>query len=102
MHNVAQGRVWTGQQAQSNGLIDSVGDLRLAVDKLKELAKVATDVDPILEYYPAPKSPLEMIAENLPLQSQGPSWSAMTQMLQNTLRDANRPKVLLAPTFDIR
>ena len=102
VHNVAQGRVWTGQQAQSNGLIDSVGDLRLAVDKLKELAKVATDVEPILEYYPAPKSPLEMIAENLPLQSQAPSWSAITKMLQNTLRDANRPKVLLAPTFDIR
>jgi protease IV len=38
---IAGGRVWTGQQALENGLIDELGGLYEAVNKARELAKVS-------------------------------------------------------------
>jgi protease-4 len=38
---IAGGRVWTGQQALENGLIDEIGGLYEAVNKARELAKVS-------------------------------------------------------------
>lgn len=39
---IAQGHVWTGQDAKANGLVDSLGDFDDAVAKAAELAKVKT------------------------------------------------------------
>ena len=101
LHTVAQGRVWTGQQALAHGLIDSVGDMQFAVDKLKALARIAPEQDPILKYYPAPKTPLEMIVENLPLQSQTHAWSRLQHAFKTAIQEAKRPQVLLAPSLNI-
>lgn len=38
--NVAQGRVWTGSQAQQRGLIDQLGGLDTAIQKAADLAKL--------------------------------------------------------------
>ena len=38
---VAQGRVWTGQQAKERGLVDSVGSYREAIDAAAKRAKLA-------------------------------------------------------------
>lgn len=38
VHEVAQGRVWTGTQAQARGLVDEVGGLRQALAYARELA----------------------------------------------------------------
>ncbi|MBQ0342571.1 signal peptide peptidase SppA, partial [Providencia rettgeri] len=40
---IAQGRVWIGQDALKNGLVDQLGDFDTAIDKAAELAKL-TDV----------------------------------------------------------
>ena len=40
IEEVARGRVWTGRQALSLGLIDEVGDIEAAVRKAKELAEI--------------------------------------------------------------
>lgn len=40
IHQIAQGRVWSGDQAQSLGLIDRVGGLLDAVQEAKNLAKL--------------------------------------------------------------
>ena len=37
---IAQGHVWTGQDAKQNGLVDSLGDFDDAVNKAAELAKL--------------------------------------------------------------
>ncbi|BDH46211.1 protease 4 [Salmonella enterica subsp. enterica serovar Choleraesuis] len=37
---IAQGHVWTGQDAKANGLVDSLGDFDDAVHKAAELAKI--------------------------------------------------------------
>jgi ClpP class serine protease len=45
---VAQGRVWTGQQAKDNSLIDEVGGLRQALAYARRAAGLAADA-PIIE-----------------------------------------------------
>lgn len=37
---IAGGRVWTGAQAKANGLVDELGDLKAALKKARELAKL--------------------------------------------------------------
>ncbi|BCG09816.1 signal peptide peptidase SppA [Buttiauxella agrestis] len=39
---IAQGHVWTGQDAKANGLVDSLGDFDDAIAKAAELAKLKT------------------------------------------------------------
>lgn len=41
VEEVAQGRIWTAQQAAENGLIDSAGSLQDAIDKAAELAGIS-------------------------------------------------------------
>ena len=45
---IAQGHVWTGNDAKANGLVDALGDFDDAVAKAAELAKIAT---PQLSWY---------------------------------------------------
>ena len=40
---IAQGRVWTGQQAKELGLVDELGGLERALALAKERAKIAAD-----------------------------------------------------------
>ena len=40
IHEIAQGRVWTGTQALDNGLIDEIGDLKDAIDVAAMLAGI--------------------------------------------------------------
>ncbi|MFT4627510.1 MAG: protease-4 [Myxococcota bacterium] len=42
-HAVAQGRVWTGEQALSRGLVDELGGLDVALAKAAELAEIEGD-----------------------------------------------------------
>ena len=45
---VGGGRVWTGEQALENGLVDEIGNLRTAIQKARELAKLPDDAPSIL------------------------------------------------------
>ena len=46
------GKVYTGRQAQRLGLVDSLGDLRAAVAKAKELAGIDADEEVRIDAYP--------------------------------------------------
>jgi protease-4 len=50
VHEIAQGRVWTGVAAKEKGLVDELGGLEEAIAAAAELGKVGADVD--LEVYP--------------------------------------------------
>jgi protease-4 len=52
IHEVGQGRVWSGRDALEIGLIDELGGLLASVDKAKELAGLETDERYPLEIYP--------------------------------------------------
>lgn len=62
---VAQGRVWTGEQAAERGLVDRLGGLRAAVDLAKERLGIAPELDVALALYPPPRPLAEQIAEAL-------------------------------------
>ena len=55
IHEVAQGRVWTGFQAKDKGLVDEFGGLTRAVEVAKELAGLPADKDVKRVVFPAPQ-----------------------------------------------
>ena len=50
VESIAQGRVWTGRQAQKNGLVDRLGGLQLAMSIAKEKAKLKDETPEIIEF----------------------------------------------------
>jgi protease-4 len=60
---VAQGRVWTGQQALERGLVDHLGGFNVAVARARALAGIAEDARVQLRYYPAAENPFEAFGE---------------------------------------
>ncbi len=67
LHEVAQGRVWTGRQALQHGLIDEVGGLGRAIGLAKEKAGIDPDDEVELVIYPRPKSFFELLDEGFPM-----------------------------------
>ena len=60
---VAQGRVWTGQQARDRGLVDALGGLDAAVAIAKERANIPADEDVELVNYPPRRTLFEALRE---------------------------------------
>ena len=60
---IAQGRVWTGQQALERGLIDQLGNLQAATDYAAKLAKLGKDYP--VRYQEAPLGAFERMVINL-------------------------------------
>ncbi len=59
----AQGRVWTGRQAQENGLIDKTGGILDALDETARLIGKGDRQDLVVITMPRPKSTLEQIVD---------------------------------------
>jgi protease-4 len=60
---VAQGRVWTGQQARARGLVDELGGLEAAVAIAKQRAGIPADEDVELVAYPPRRTLYEALAQ---------------------------------------
>jgi len=63
IHAVAQGRVWTGQQALEVGLVDRLGGLDDAVEVAKERAKIAKDQEVALVILPERKGVFQTLLD---------------------------------------
>ncbi|WP_442977442.1 signal peptide peptidase SppA [Salmonella enterica] len=59
---IAQGHVWTGEDAKANGLVDSLGDFADAVAKAAELAKLKQWH---LDYYQDEPTVLDMVMDSM-------------------------------------
>ncbi|EAO8135092.1 signal peptide peptidase SppA [Salmonella enterica] len=59
---IAQGHVWTGENAKANGLVDSLGDFDDAVAKAAELAKLKQWH---LDYYQDEPTVLDMVMDSM-------------------------------------
>ncbi len=59
---LAQGRVWMGAQAKSNGLVDDLGGIDSAIAILKQRAKLTGEISLIA--YPARRSLLELLTSS--------------------------------------
>ena len=64
VHERARGRVWSGEDALGQGLVDEIGGFRDAIDAAKELAGIDAERDVQLVYYPARRSGFEALEES--------------------------------------
>jgi len=63
---IAQGRVWLGEQARENGLVDELGGLDRAIDVLKRKASVPATDTVSLSIYPPSRSFFDLILSSPP------------------------------------
>ena len=64
VHEVGQGRVWTGQQAKDRGLVDELGGLGRAVELAKVQAGIDEDSEVRIVTYPKPRSFWEQLGSS--------------------------------------
>lgn len=110
---LAKGRVWTGEQAQSLGLVDQLGGLHDALIVARKEAKL--QVDAPLVIYPRKKGLLEILIEKLthtPPEDEADSvefslraplqyWQAFTRLLVQ-LRPLVNHETLEAPRLEVK
>ena len=60
---VAQGRVWTGQQAKQVGLVDQLGGLQDAINVAKQRARIAPEDEVEVVSYPPRRSIYELLSD---------------------------------------
>lgn len=87
VQDIAKGRVWTGADAATKGLVDKLGGFWTAVDTLKSLAKIPANERVIFRQYPREKSFFDM------LNSAFDSTAASMRMMQGLSAIANTPTV---------
>ena len=68
---VAQGRVWSGADAETRGLVDEVGGLEAALAAAKEAAGIDPDAPVTLHVYPRPESLLDRMRDAMVLRQMG-------------------------------
>ncbi|MCB0516727.1 MAG: signal peptide peptidase SppA [Chitinophagales bacterium] len=62
VHQIAQGRVWTGTQALANGLVDKIGNIQDAVDCAARMANIS---EYRISAYPRQEDPFTRIVNKL-------------------------------------
>jgi protease-4 len=70
VREIARGRVWTGAQARSLGLVDQLGGLTEAIAKARELAEIPADQSVRYKRFPTPLSPWDALSEAFGVQSE--------------------------------
>jgi protease-4 len=61
VHAVARGRVWTGEDAHENGLVDALGGFTTALNLAKQIAGVKAEAPVKLVPFPKKQSPLARV-----------------------------------------
>jgi len=80
--SIAQGRVWTGEDALAIGLVDGLGDLNRAIASASRKAKIKNYQ---VVTYPEPVDEFEMILKRL--KNAGTSESVMKMMMQKDFQE---------------
>jgi protease-4 len=98
---VAKGRIWTGEDAKSLGLVDELGGFPLAIRLAKAAAGIPKDADICLKIFPKKKPFLEMLLEDSPVSSEEDAVISAAleeiQPLLRSVRTANESGVLSMP-----
>lgn len=68
---VAKGRVWSGEEAKANGLVDALGGYDVAFRLAKEAAQIPADKPFELAVFPKKKSTIEVLYDRLADGSEG-------------------------------
>jgi protease-4 len=62
---VAQGRVWSGEEAKANGLVDALGGYEVALRLAKEAANIAPDAPVQLTVFPREEGVAQLLYDRL-------------------------------------
>jgi protease-4 len=62
---IAKGRVWSGEEAKKNGLVDALGGYEVALELAKEAAKIPADAPIDLVTFPKRKNPVAEVIDRL-------------------------------------
>jgi protease-4 len=76
IHAVAQGRVWTGQEALERGLVDKLGGFDVALEAAKFRAKIGRGQEVSLVVLPERKGWFELLMERQEEEAEGGSKAA--------------------------
>jgi protease-4 len=91
VHEIARGRIWSGEDALEVGLVDEVGTFIDAIEKAKELAGIEADETPRLVYYPHRPTGLEALEALFGVSAEG----AEAAITLNRLASDDRVQVLM-------
>ena len=97
VEKVAQGRVWTGEQARERGLVDGLGGFNAAIDAAKQLAKIPEQEQITLIYLPKPKPLLDRILDLMESASLVGGRASPGRWLQSVESLARTPTWTLLP-----
>lgn len=97
IHEIAQGRVWTGAQAKERGLIDEFGGLNKAIEIAKQLANLPADKDVRRVVFPASKP---FLATLLSGDDEATVKAKQEQAIINALPEDARKAFRYAALFD--
>jgi protease-4 len=89
---IAQGRVWTGEQAKANGLVDELGGLDKAIAIAKQRAKIPQESGVEIVTYPGKRSFYDVLRNPF-----GPSDFGATLGALLGIRDPRMIASLAAP-----
>jgi protease-4 len=70
VREIARGRVWTGAQGKTLGLVDQLGGLTEAIGKARELAEIPENQSVRFKRFPEPQSPWEALSSAFGVQSE--------------------------------
>ncbi|MFZ1677747.1 MAG: signal peptide peptidase SppA [Saprospiraceae bacterium] len=79
VHAIAQGRIWSGERAVKNGLVDKLGNLEDAIESAATLAGIE---DYKIKEYPVFQNPLQKMITDL-MDRNTPSSSAVSALVQS-------------------
>ena len=94
VERLAQGRVWTGEDAARQGLVDTLGGLDAALAAARELAGLPADEAAAVRFYPRARRFWEWLAESGPLL--GADGAALRELVA-WQREARLPAALELP-----
>ncbi|WP_421792324.1 signal peptide peptidase SppA [Hyphobacterium sp.] len=84
VENIARGRVWTGEQALANGLVDEIGGFMEAVAAARELAGIEAEQTVNLQRFPRQQTPFEAFQDIFGVSAEGAQSLAQLNALMNT------------------
>jgi protease-4 len=93
---IAQGRVWTGQQARQVGLVDELGGLQAAIGIAKQRARIPAEQEVSLVVYPPRRSFYEVLSDQFDQPAQRTTAESIMTLLGP--RDRRVLAALLAPS----
>ena len=102
IEQVAQGRVWTGDQAARNGLVDRLGGLETALAVARERAGIGAGQDVALVVLPRPRGFFETLLERQEDAFPSEALPEELRALWRTLHRTGSGTLLARLPFDLR